>query len=88
MITIYITETKMPKAVKKHPVENNPLVKFFYPMSKEPWNTMLRVVRVISSNSTHLIGLEVSDKNRFKKFKQSSIRDMSLVEWNSEAMSK
>jgi len=77
---------KRVKAKKVHPVDKNPRVLFFYPQSKTPWNSQLRNVRVIGANDKYLIGLEISDKNRFKKFLKSKITDLQLQEFAPESV--
>lgn len=74
------------KKTKVAAAEKNPLVTFSYPISKQPWNEKLRKVRVIAANSKYIIGLEVSDKNRFKKFLKTKTSQMSLVEYSTGSM--
>ena len=87
----YISPTKTRAVKKQHPVEKNPLITFFYPRSG--WRTddkncyKLRQVRLISANQKYFCGLEVSDKNRFKKFLRSRIPDsVQLLEFNPTAI--
>jgi len=84
--TVTAEKRKRVKSKKVHPVEKNPLVKFFYPKSDSPWIDEHRVVRLISANGKYLVGLEVSDKNRFKKFLASKVRNMTLAEFNPAAL--
>ena len=64
-------------ARKKGWVENNPLVEFYYPNSINFDVPLRRKVRVISSDSTYVCGLDTYDKNRFKKFRRDRITN-----WN------
>jgi len=57
---------------RKSWVEVNPLICFGYPDSKTG-QSVHRVVRVISADRDHILGLDTYDKNRFKKFKRSRI---------------
>jgi len=101
MITVYIFNTKHKvlvtpevaakrKVIKKdpkkvNPIEKNPLVVFSYPSKELP--SKLRRVRLISADGKYLIGLEVSDHNRFKKFLRTRITStIQLVEFNPTAM--
>ena len=70
----------------KHPVELNPLVTFNYPSSKESWHHIPRTVRLIAANATYYIGLDVGDKNRFKKFLRRKASQFSVVNFNPEAL--
>jgi hypothetical protein len=71
--------------VKRLPIESNPLIRFSYPSKDGFWTE--RVVRLISANSTYYLGLDVGDKNRFKKFLRNRANKVELMEFNSEAMS-
>jgi hypothetical protein len=80
----------LPKKVKKpkvNPIEQNPLVCFFYYSSALGYDTH-RVVRVISANEFYLIGLQVNDKNRFKRFRRDRISGLKLEEFAPASMSK
>lgn len=86
-----LAETKAKaKAVK---VAGNPLVRFFYPQSKTPWNSQERYVRLISANQKYILGLEVTageggkQKYAFKKFLAAKARDMAIVEFAPASMS-
>lgn len=80
MIVVYLTPltraTVKPPVVKLKPqprkpklqIESNPLVRFDYPCSNAPWVATRRTVRVIAADNKYVWGLEVSDKNRPKKF--------------------
>ena len=77
-----------PADPKTPAIEKNPIVKFWYPMSKTPWNSSMRRVRVISSTAKHLIGLEQNPdtgKWQFKKYLQEKLHDMKM-EFNEGAM--
>lgn len=103
MITVFVFTNRTRKATKAKvqqakakktaaKVEGNPLVEFFYPQSKTPWNTQQRFVRVISANGQYLTGLEITptpegQKYAFKKFCQSKIRDMKVLEFAPASMS-
>lgn len=94
MITVFVfntaPKTQKPKRVSKPkalPIEQNPLVKFFYHSNALGYETH-RVVRVISANEFYLIGLQVNDKNRFKRFRRDRISAMQLVEFAPASMSK
>lgn len=67
-------------------VEKNPLVTFNYPIGKEPWNQKTRTVRVISATPKYIVGLEVTDKNRFKKFLASKASSLKLTEYSTGSM--
>jgi len=76
------------KVVKKvHPVEKNPLVKFRYPKSESSWELPYRTVRLISANEKYLVGIEISDKNKFKKFLRKKASSFEFLEFNKESMS-
>lgn len=70
-------------------VEKNPLATFFYPMSSQPWNSLHRTVRLISSNATHFTGLEKQDNGRwkYKKFLQAKASEFHVQSFNPKAMS-
>lgn len=104
MITVFVftnrtrpsTKAKLAQAkakVKAAKVAGNPLVSFYYPMSKEPWNSMRRYVRLISANQKYILGLEVTalpsgeQKYAFKKFLAAKATNMSLVEFAPASMS-
>jgi hypothetical protein len=79
------------------PVENNPLVFFCYPSKDRSYKnpsfariTYGKVVRVISMDRDYVIGLDVHDKNRFKRFSRSKISNglVELLEFNIPAMGK
>ncbi len=67
-------------------VEKNPLVSFFYPKHNDNGVSLERKVRLISSNGKYIIGLEVTDKNRFKKFLATKAKHLKLVEFNVQAL--
>ncbi len=75
------------KEKKVHPVEKNPRVRFTYPSSKDMYQILERDVRVIGANQKYVVGLEISDKNRFKKFLKSKMNNLSLVEFSPESVS-
>src|SRR5512137_1600127 len=87
-----VAERKASKTAAK--VEGNPLVSFNYPMSKTPWNSLRRYVRLISANQKYILGLEITakpdggQKYAFKKFLASKATNMSLVEFAPQSMSK
>ena len=104
MITVFVftnrtrPSTKAKLAEKKAKakaakVEGNPLVRFFYPQSKTPWNSQLRHVRLISANQKYILGLEVmaqpdgGQKYAFKKFLAAKAKEMSIVEFAPQSMS-
>ena len=62
--------------------DKNPLVEFDYPNSRAKWELIHRRVRMIAADRGYLIGIEVSDKNRFKKFLKSKIRNLNIIEFN------
>jgi hypothetical protein len=73
---------------KPSDVENNPMVTFFYPMSNEPWNSLKRTVRLISSTHTHFTGLELrAGKWKYKKYLQPKATEFKVVNFNSQSMS-
>lgn len=105
MITVFVftnrtrksTKAKVQQAkakAKASAVAGNPLVSFYYPMSKTPWNSMRRYVRLISANQKYILGLEVTAKPdggqsyAFKKFLAAKATNMSLVEFAPQSMSK
>lgn len=66
----------------------NPMVSFYYPMSSEPWNSKLRVLRVISANGKYLTGLErVGGGWQYKKFLAAKAKEMQITSFNPQAMS-
>lgn len=69
-------------------VEKNPLVKFFYPVRRQPWNSMKRTVRLISSNGVHFTGLEKTEQGwKFKKFLARKARKFTVASFNPKSMS-
>ena len=76
-------------APKPHPVEKNPLVSFYYPMSNTPWNSRKRLVRLISSTGTHFTGLEQQHDGgfKFKKYLAPKATEFKVLEFNPQAMS-
>ena len=70
----------------KHPIENNPLVQFEYPKSDMPWVRETRQVRLIGANARYFVGLEVSDKNRFKKFLRNRASGFQFLSFNQDAI--
>ena len=70
-------------------VEKNPLATFYYPMSKEPWNSRQRYVRVISATPKHITGLEklASGKWKYKKFLQTKASQFRMASFNPSSMS-
>ena len=83
------------KPVKKTPgikagysVENNPLVRFFYPDSENYGNLKLRTVRLVAASSMYIVGFEVNDKGKhtFKKFLASKVSHMVFIDFNSEVI--
>ena len=93
MITVFVFNTapkaRKPKATKPkvNPIEQNPLVKFWYYSSKSGCD-VLRTVRMISANEFYIIGLQVNDKNRFKRFRRDRIVNFELLEFATASMSK
>jgi len=84
---IVITEVRKKAVAKKkvNPVEKNPLVKFQYP--RKDYGYGYREVRLISANGKYLVGLDINDKNRFKKFRRDRIPDdIQLLEFNPKAL--
>jgi len=80
------TEYIPPSTMEKHPVKKNPLVTFVYPHSHTGIPRM-RLVRLIGANHRYFIGLDVNDKNRFKKFLRSKGSNFRLQEFNPESIS-
>lgn len=93
MITVFVfknhpvtvSERVAAKKKTKHPVENNPRVRFTYPSKEWPWRGE-RNVRLIAADGKYLIGLDMGDKNRFKKFRRDRVAGLELVEFNSDAL--
>jgi hypothetical protein len=82
-----IADHIVPSVKKQHPVEKNPLVSFYYPKSGgSSWNKTYRLVRLIAADAKYYIGLEVNDKNRFKKFLRSKVSQFTFVEFNPSAI--
>ena len=83
------TYKSKPVAPKPHPVEKNPLVSFYYPMSNTPWNSRKRLVRLISSTGTHFTGLEQQHDGgfKFKKYLAPKATEFKVLEFNPQAMS-
>lgn len=75
------------RAKKQHPVEKNPRMSFYYPISDTPWNSSLRDVRVIAVNEKYVVGLQINDKNRFKRFLKKRMTNVQLTEFNPLAAS-
>jgi hypothetical protein len=83
----YVAPKKSTVPVKKeHPVEKNPLVHFNYPSSNICWHSPERIVRLIAVNRKYIVGIEVSDKNKFKKFLRSKATGFKIVEFNPTAI--
>jgi len=87
MITLYIIKNRQEEKKKVHPVEKNPLISFFYPRKSDGFSSQ-RVVRLIAANDKYFIGLQVNDKNRFKKFRKDQIwcNEIRVLEFNSQAL--
>ena len=68
-------------------IENNPLVTFSYEKHDDYQN---HTVRVISMDDDYLIGLDINDRNRFKRFSRSKIYCgcVYLTKYNPSAMGK
>jgi hypothetical protein len=87
-----VVRVREKESEKEAVVRGYPLVSFYYPLSREPWHTPMRYVRVISSNLTHIIGLEVmvgeggKQKYAYKKFLISKASNMALLEFNPSKM--
>jgi hypothetical protein len=79
-----VVDAKREKKVSA--VDKNPLISFTYPVSREPWKETKRQVRLISANEKYIVGLEVSDKNRFKKFLSSKASSLKMLEYSSSSM--
>jgi hypothetical protein len=94
MITVFVFNSDHKVKVKpevaakrkaKGWVENNPLVNFFYPEHGDGPDKY-RLVRLISADERYLLGLDVYDKNRTKKFLRENVRDLKLLEFNPAAL--
>lgn len=73
---------------KASAVEKNPLATFFYPMSDQPWNSKLRLVRLISVTPTHITGLEKQNRGwKFKKFLQARTSEFKVTSFNPKSVS-
>jgi len=80
-VTPKVAALKRKSNVKKpHPIEKNPRVRFFYPHKDGP--ETLRDVRVIGANDKYVVGLQINDKNRFKKFLKSRMTHFTLAEFS------
>lgn len=98
MITVFVFNSRTRPATKTkvaaRKAANNPMVNFLYPQSKNPWIVQERFVRLISANGKYLLGLEVmageggKQKYAFKKFLQSKVTGMKVVEFAPVSMSK
>lgn len=72
---------------KPHPVEKNPIVSFSYPHKDKAWYaTPQRFVRLIAANEKYIIGLDINDGNKFKKFLRLKAGRMDVIEFNPEAV--
>jgi hypothetical protein len=71
---------------KVNAIEKNPLVTFAYPVSTCPSIRSIRSVRLISANDKYLVGIEISDKNRFKKFLVSKTSSLKVTEFHTGSM--
>ena len=58
-------------------IENNPLVSFSYGTCSK-----FRIVRLVAANEKYLVGIEVTDKNQYKKFLRDKIVYFELLEFN------
>jgi hypothetical protein len=85
-------EPKPVPAPKKHPIEDNPMFRFYYPNSKNYGKPTYREVRVISANDRYVWGLDTTDKNRIKKFCRDRITHWacgeSIMFYNAGSMPK
>ena len=91
MITLYVFHNRVQKrAARTLAIRKNPLVRFFYPSSKDGL-LVPREVRLISATPTHIVGLEVTkneNKTRyhFKKFCQTKAIGFRMMEFNPNSM--
>ena len=70
----------------KRPVQS-PLVQFKYPVKDSPWQFKIRSLRLIGANSEYLIGLDLDNEFKFKKFLRKKIWDsVNVVEFNPSAV--
>lgn len=85
---VKVAQRKAHVVAKQHPVEKNPLVQFYYPMSKTPWNNSLRSVWLISADAKYYIGIEILSDNKvaFKKFLKTKASQMAVLEFNSSSL--
>jgi hypothetical protein len=83
---------KKAKAKVDNKINNNPLISFDYPMSKEPRDSVRRYVRLISANQKYIIGLEITalpsgeQKYIFKKFLVAKASEMFIEEFAPQSM--
>ena len=97
MITVFVFNSRTRPATKAKVAARqsakNPLVRFMYPRSKTPWDSQERFVRLISANGKYLLGLEVKageggkQTYAFKKFLQTKVKDMQVLEFAPASMS-
>jgi hypothetical protein len=93
MITVFVFHNKVlaakgkaeQKKARKKEIEKNPLVTFRYDKG-DSWNIPMRMVRVISATEKYIWGLDMTDKNRPKKFLRSKMVEFSFRGFNIEAM--
>ena len=86
-LSVQVAKVKSKTAlVKEHSVEKNPLICFWYPSSKFPALKHWRQVRLIAADNKYFVGLEVSDKNRFKKFLKQKATQVQVAEFNATAI--
>ena len=74
------------KVKKSNPVDKNPLVSFFYPSSKLDFFPSFRTVRLIAANDQYIVGLDVGDNYRFKKFLVSKAMSLKILQFNPKAL--
>jgi hypothetical protein len=85
-------KVKVSRGKVQNKFHNNPLVSFEYPMSKEPWDSERRYVRLISANQKYIIGLEITalpsgeQKYIFKKFLVAKASEMFIEEFAPQSM--
>ena len=84
-VKVEVVPPVKPVESKEYP-SKSPLVTFFYPSRENPTNFTRRSLRMIAGNSKYIIGLDVNDKFKFKKFRRDKASMVEVVEFNVNAL--
>jgi hypothetical protein len=76
------------KEQSKLPFHFYPMVKFCYPNKMDIGSYPDRYIRMVAANKTHITGLDINDKFKFKKFLRSKIVNLEVIEYNNRPKKK